>query len=225
MKKQTETYSSNICTEKGAGALAGPVVAAAVQLLPPATILHLNDLDDSKKLSRKKRERLFDQLNQLASVEISIATVSAREVDEINVLQARLKAMSAAVRGLSESMPRILFVDGDRTFDGIDESIEQRAIVGGDAQVSVVAAASIIAKVRRDSIMYAQASVFPQYGFDRHVGYATKKHLEALQLYGPCPLHRFSYKPVANSQTTRSSAADVYTIPAGRDSGTSCTHI
>lgn len=175
------------------------MVAAAVQLLPPSTGLYVAGLDDSKKLSRKKRERLFQELTLQKDVEISIAEVDAREVDDINILQARLKAMSLAVLGLT-TVPRLLFVDGNHILEGISHGIEQRPIVAGDAQISVIAAASIVAKVHRDQIMFNHAVNFPQYGFERHVGYGTKMHLDALRKYGPCQIHRMSFKPVADAR-------------------------
>lgn len=175
-------------------------MAAAVQLLPPSTGLYVAGLDDSKKLSRNKRERLFQELTLHKEIEISIAEVDARQVDDINILQARLKAMSLAVLGLTKAVPQLLFVDGNRRLEGISQDIEQRPIVGGDAQISVIAAASIIAKVHRDRIMFNHAVNFPQYGFERHVGYATKMHLDALRKYGPCQIHRMSFKPVANTR-------------------------
>lgn len=175
-------------------------MAAAVLLQPPATQLHLPSplqVDDSKKLTRLQREKIHDALLNLSHIEISIAVVNAQQVDEINVLEARFKAMTEAVSQLNRQ-PSLVFVDGNRTLTGLDSGCEQRAIVGGDSKVSLIAAASVIAKVTRDRYMRDIAHrQFPQYGFDRHVGYGTRVHLLALNEHGVCDIHRLSFKPVA----------------------------
>lgn len=156
--------------------------------------LILDGLDDSKRLSRRQREALFDILVRLPGVTYSTAFVSAQRVDEINVLNARMMAMAEAVNKL-QPHPSLTFVDGNRPLPDIEPD-RQKAVIGADATISVVAAASIIAKVTRDRLMARQAELFPSYGFDRHVGYATKDHLHALNTYGPCAIHRVTYKPV-----------------------------
>lgn len=174
--------------------MAGPIVAAAVMLQPHLNEFSVEGLDDSKRLSRKRREKLYLNLLNDKRVEHAVAIVSAKQVDEMNVLNARLKAMSLAIKNL-RTEPGIVFVDGHRALPDI-EADHQRVVVGGDASISVIAAASIIAKVTRDKIMSDETLRFPLYGFDKHVGYGTKAHLEAIALYGPCSIHRKSFKPM-----------------------------
>lgn len=174
--------------EAGRGPLAGPVVTAAVILDPEQPIL---GLDDSKKLSAKKREMLFSEIRAKA-LAFSIVEVSADEIDRINILQATLQGMATAVREL-RIQPKLVRVDGNQR-PPID--IEVETLVGGDALDPAISAASILAKVHRDQWMMDLHQLFPDYGFDRHKGYPTQDHLEALVRLGPCPAHRLSFQPV-----------------------------
>ncbi len=175
--------------EVGRGALAGPVVAAAVIL--PADFDH-PELADSKCLSAEKREELFQIITQEA-VAWAVARIENEIIDEIGILKASLRAMAQALEAL-EPKPQLALIDGRFTtpWAGL-----QKAIIDGDALCRSIAAASIVAKVTRDYIMTEAATVFPQYAFDKHKGYATKQHLEALKTYGPCPIHRRSFRPVS----------------------------
>ena len=174
--------------EAGRGPLAGPVVAAAVILDPARPIA---GLDDSKALSAKTRERLYDLIVERA-MSYSIAEASVEEIDTINILQATMLAMRRAVEGLSIE-PQLARIDGNRC---PQLRIRSEAIIGGDALVQSISAASILAKVTRDRMLHALHEVHPVYGFDAHVGYGTRQHLEALRQYGPCVHHRRSFAPV-----------------------------
>ncbi len=174
--------------EVGIGPLAGPVVAAAV-ILPPRA--ELEGVRDSKALSRKRREEL-DAVVREHAVGVGIGVVDAGEVDRINPYQAGLRAMERALRALP-SRPDHLLIDA-RRLPGIETP--QTDVVRGDAKIRVIAAASIVAKVHRDTLMMEVDAQYPEYGFARHVGYATALHLEALRRLGPCPAHRRSYAPV-----------------------------
>ena len=171
--------------EAGRGPLAGPVVAAAC-ILPDGLIIE--GLDDSKKLTEKKRERLFDEICESA-VSYCIALSTPEEIDEINILEASLLAMRRAVAGLS-CTPDLILVDGniDRGFP-----ICAKAVIGGDAKSQSIAAASILAKVTRDRLCEELDLEYPQYGFKKHKGYPTKAHKLAVYEYGPCPEHRRSF--------------------------------
>jgi len=182
--------------EAGRGPLAGNVVAAAVILNPGAPI---SGLDDSKKLSEKKRESLALQIKQNA-LAWSVVSISATQIDEMNILQASLFAMRSAVERL-EVRPDHVFVDGNKTL--IDCFCETTAIIKGDARVAEISAASILAKVERDAQMQLLHQQYPEYGFDQHKGYPTKAHREILQAIGPCPEHRRSYAPVMLSLQAR----------------------
>ena len=175
--------------EVGVGPLAGPVVAAAV-ILPVGA--KLPGLDDSKRLKPAVRQRLEERICEQA-LATSIGAVSPAEIDERGIYSASLEAMRRAVVGLS-AHPDHLLVDA-RTVPGVD--VSQTAIVRGDASEACIAAASIIAKVHRDSLMCDLHRLHPGYGFDRHKGYGTRHHLEALQRLGPSPVHRRSFAPVA----------------------------
>ena len=177
--------------EAGRGPLAGPVVAAAVMLDERAPIRGLND---SKKLSAKSRERLYDEILAKALC-CRIAQASAQEIDELNILQATLLAMRRAVLGL-RLKPHLVLVDGNRT---PDVDVPVRAIVKGDASVACISAASILAKVHRYRLCEELHSRHPQYGFDGHKGYPTPEHLAALRAHGPCPEHRRSFAPVRDA--------------------------
>lgn len=185
--------------EAGRGPLAGPVVAAAVILDDTRPI---RGLADSKRLSALQRERLHDQICA-QSLCCSLGTASEQEIDQLNILQATLLAMRRAVEGLRLKPARVL-VDGNR-LPALD--ILAEAIVGGDARIAAISAASILAKVRRDRMCEELERRFPGYGFARHKGYGTAEHLAALAELGPSPAHRMSFAPVrqaAQSQRARS---------------------
>ncbi len=172
--------------EAGRGPLAGPVCAAAV-ILPPD--LELEGLNDSKKLSEKRREALYPLICEQA-LAYGIAFASEREIDELNILQATFLAMRRAVGQLGLK-PDLALVDGNREPDFGD--IPVRTIIKGDSRSANIAAASILAKVTRDRFMLEQDAVYPQYGFAVHKGYGTQKHYAALREFGPCPIHRRSF--------------------------------
>jgi len=172
--------------EAGCGPLAGPVYAAAVILDPKAPIEGLND---SKKLTEKKREALFPQIQERA-LAWAIASASAKEIDEINILQARLLAMRRAVE-LLDIRPDHVLVDGNR--DPNIPDTPTLLIVGGDGKSASIAAASILAKVARDHDLLELDKQYPQYLFAKHKGYPTKLHVEKLLEHGPCPEHRQSF--------------------------------
>jgi ribonuclease HII len=174
--------------EAGCAPLAGPVVASAVILNPLKPILGLND---SKLLSQKKREALFEIIHQNA-LAVGVGIASPAEIDEINILQASLLAMRRAVEALS-IQPQLAQVDG-RNRPKLNCKVE--AIIGGDALVPAISAASIIAKVTRDAIMTDMDLKYPGYGFAQHKGYPTKMHIEALQRLGVLDIHRRSFRPV-----------------------------
>lgn len=171
--------------EAGRGPLAGPVYAAAV-ILPRAHVVE--GVDDSKKLSEKKREALFDKIID-ECVCYSIGTASEQEIDEINILNATFLAMRRAVAGLTVR-PDCALIDGNRA-PHLD--IAERTIVKGDAKSASIAAASILAKVSRDRYMLKMAEKYPQYQFEKHKGYGTKLHYEMLQEYGVSPIHRKTF--------------------------------
>ena len=171
--------------EAGRGPLAGPVCAAAV-ILPKGLVI--DGLNDSKKLTDKKRRELYDVITQSA-VSYGIAMASEQEIDEINILQATYEAMREAIKGLGVQ-PGLLLNDAV-TIPGIE--IPQIPIVKGDAKSVSIAAASILAKVTRDHMMMEYDEIYPGYGFGKHKGYGTKAHIEALKTLGPCPIHRGSF--------------------------------
>ena len=171
--------------EAGRGPLAGPVCAAAV-ILPENTIIE--GVNDSKKLSEKKREALFDVIKQQA-LSYSIAFASVEEIEEMNILNATMLAMKRAVEGLDVKADYAM-IDGNR-LPNLD--IDSEFIIKGDARSMSIACASILAKVSRDRLLYKYAEEFPEYSFDKHKGYGTKVHVEALKKYGPCKYHRLSF--------------------------------
>ncbi|MEY2618671.1 MAG: hypothetical protein RL522_1673 [Pseudomonadota bacterium] len=181
--------------EAGRGPLAGPVVAAAVILDDTQPIA---GLADSKVLTALRRERLFDEIRAKALC-CSIAQASVLEIDRLNILQATMLAMQRAVEGLRLKPVKVL-VDGNRlpTLGVLSE-----AIVGGDARVAAISAASILAKVHRDRLCAALHEQYPQYGFAGHKGYGTPEHLQALREHGACPEHRRSFSPVAAAIVAR----------------------
>lgn len=174
--------------EAGAGPLCGDVVAAAVILDPNNPI---EGLTDSKKLTEKKREILFSEICEKA-LDFCIARATVAEIDSINILNARMLAMSRAIAGLNKECTHAL-IDGNRL---PETTLSCIAIIQGDNHVAAISAASILAKVQRDREMYWFDEQYPGYGFAKHKGYGTKVHLEALQQLGPCPIHRLSYAPV-----------------------------
>lgn len=202
LKFETEAYSRGHAfvvgiDEAGRGPLAGPVVAAAC-VLPPGFLIE--NINDSKKLSKKKRAELFHFLITHQAISYSVAIVDAQRIDAINIYQATMEAMRDAVRKLSV-VPDCLLVDGlHLTFpQKEDEHFAAKPslkIIKGDQLSCSIAAASIIAKESRDALMQAYHDQWPEYGFADHKGYGTKKHLQALNVFGPCPIHRLSFEPV-----------------------------
>lgn len=170
--------------EAGRGPLAGPVVAAAV-------IMPLDDIipgvDDSKKVSEKKREILFEKIKEKA-IAYKIVAVDEKTIDEINILEATKKAMKECVAGLSVR-PEIVLVDAVK----LDLGVPSKAIIKGDALSYSIAAASILAKVFRDRLMESYDETYPAYGFKKHKGYGTKAHIDAIKEIGPCPIHRRTF--------------------------------
>lgn len=172
--------------EAGRGPLAGPVCAAAV-ILPADCVIE--GLNDSKKLSEKKRDALYDIIKEKA-ISYSIALASVEEIEEHNILQATFLAMTRAVDGLSVPADFAL-IDGNKIPPQL--GIPAKFVIGGDALSASIAAASVLAKVTRDRLMLELDEQYPQYGFQKHKGYGTKDHREALLTYGPSPIHRMSF--------------------------------
>jgi ribonuclease HII len=177
--------------EAGRGPLAGPVVAAAVVLSPGQ---HIAGVRDSKQLTAARREQLSIEV-KCQALAWSIGIADVEEIDTLNILHATMLAMRRAVEGLG-LLPEIIHVDGNRTPDLPGYAGNTRAIVGGDRTCGAISAASILAKVHRDSVMVRLDDEFPQYGFARHKGYPTKLHRSALMEFGPCSVHRRSFRPV-----------------------------
>ncbi len=171
------------------------MVAAAV-ILPKDIIIE--SVNDSKKLTPKKRDILFDEIKQKA-FSYGIGIVDAKTIDKINILQATFLAMRKALEQISVA-PDLVLVDGNHKIPGI--SFSQQAIVSGDAKSACIACASILAKVTRDRLMFDYAEQYPEYGFEKHKGYGTKAHLEAIEKYGPCPIHRLTFAPLNFDQLT-----------------------
>jgi ribonuclease HII len=171
--------------EAGRGPLAGPVCAAAV-ILPPN--IDIPGLNDSKKLSDKRRRELFPIIKEQA-IAYGIGLADCKEIDEINILQATFLAMERAIADLTVK-PQVALIDGNRQKDF---GLPVETVVHGDSLSASIAAASILAKVTRDDIMLELAEEYPRYGFDIHKGYGTKAHYEALREYGACPIHRMSF--------------------------------
>lgn len=185
--------------EAGRGPLAGPVVAAAVILDARAPI---QGLADSKQLSPRRREQLFDEIRAKALC-CSVAQASVEEIDRLNILQATMLAMQRAVKGL-RLKPNKVLVDGNR-LPPLDVLAE--AVVSGDALVPAISAASILAKVTRDRLLDELHALHPGYGFNRHKGYGTAQHMQALQTLGPLAVHRRSFAPVARALQRQAGAA------------------
>ena len=172
--------------EAGRGPLAGPVCAAAVILPEGAAI---EGLDDSKKLTEKKREKLYDIIKETA-VAYSVAYGTLEEIETVNILEATYLAMNRAIEGLSVK-PDFALIDGNRVPRGI--KIPCETIVKGDSKSMSVAAASVLAKVTRDRLMLEYDKKYPEYNFKKHKGYGTKEHTELIKQYGPCEIHRLSF--------------------------------
>lgn len=177
--------------EAGAGPLAGDLVIAAVILNKNKPIYGLND---SKKLTEKKRELLFDEIIEKA-LYYKIVNISPQEIDEINIFQARMKGFKLAIEGIKKT--EYALVDGNKLPK--DLIVPADYIIKGDSKIEGIAAASILAKVSRDRLIVEQSKMYPEYAFEKHKGYGTKFHMEVLKKYGPCPIHRMSYKPVNES--------------------------
>lgn len=181
--------------EVGRGALAAPVTAAAITVRSRWK-RDSKKLKDSKRLTPKKREEIFRILKNHPGVEWGIGYVSERVIDRINILQATKLAMARAVKNLEKKIKKkahYLLIDGNF---GIDLPIPQKSVIKGDEKIFLIKVASIVAKVTRDRTMLRYHKKYPQYGFDKHKGYGTKLHLKMLKKYGPCKIHRRSFKPV-----------------------------
>ena len=176
--------------EAGRGPLAGPVVAAGVLLNLNVKKL-LKGINDSKKLSKKKREYFYNILTNNKDIKWGIGIISEKVIDKVNILEATKLAMQEAVKGLK---PDFLVLDGNFKIKSL---IPQKSIIKGDQKVISISAASIIAKVTRDKIMAEMHKKYPQYGFDKHKGYGTELHIEMLKKFGSCPIHRKSFAPVS----------------------------
>lgn len=182
--------------EAGRGPLAGPVVASAVLVadwdINKSLFL---EVKDSKKLSEKKREYLFEIITAIPQIKWGIGIIDEKKIDEVNIFQATKLAMAEAARDLTTKHPLdILIIDGNTT---IDFPLEQKAIIKADDKIFSCSLASIIAKVTRDRMMYEYAKKYPQYQFERHKGYGTKIHIEAIKKFGPCEIHRKTFNPVS----------------------------
>ena len=187
---ENEIYDSGLSPlcgvdEAGRGPLAGPVCAAAV-ILPRGTVIE--GLNDSKKLSEKRREALYDEIVGKA-IAFGVAFASVEEIEEKNILEATFLAMNRAIEKLSV-VPALALIDGNRN-KGI--ALPSRCVIGGDGKCADIAAASILAKVTRDRYMLEMAEKYPQYGFERHKGYGTAAHYAAIREFGPSPIHRMSF--------------------------------
>ena len=187
---ENEIYDSGLSPlcgvdEAGRGPLAGPVCAAAV-ILPRGAVIE--GLNDSKKLSEKRREALYDEIVESA-IAFGIAFASVEEIEEKNILEATFLAMNRAIEQLSV-VPALALIDGNRS-KGI--VLPSRCVIGGDGKCADIAAASILAKVTRDRYMLEMAEKYPQYGFERHKGYGTVAHYAAIREFGPSPIHRMSF--------------------------------
>lgn len=185
--------------EAGRGPLAGPVVAAAC-ILPRG--FHIEEIDDSKKLTPNQREKLYHILTTHPDVLYGIGIVENTLIDEMNILRASLHAMALAVKELSKE-PDYLLIDGNHL---PPTQIAAKAVIKGDSHSITIGAASIIAKHKRDLLMIEYHEKFPYYGFDKHKGYGTKMHIEALKTHGPCLLHRTSFEPVKSLTSPQNSS-------------------
>lgn len=177
--------------EVGRGPLAGPVVACSI-IMPKSPIIE--GVTDSKKISEKKRRLLAEQIKSVA-LDYQIIFISEKEIDQINILEASKKAMIKAITS-HQIQPSYVLVDALN----LELDIPTEGIIKGDLKSYTIGCASIVAKVARDDYMMEMAKLYPEYGFDRHKGYPTKKHLEAIQKYGVLPIHRLTFKPISLSQ-------------------------
>lgn len=191
--------------EAGRGPLAGPVVAAAVIISPRFALAEkdglLRGLTDSKKLSPSRRESFYALLDGCPDIEIGTGSADVSEVDRLNILNATHAAMARAVADLGPP-PDVILVDG-HPVPALGDGA--KAIIGGDARSLSIAAASVVAKVVRDALMRALAETYPQYGFEKHKGYGTAAHMQALLEHGPSPIHRLSFRPVREAAAIRGS--------------------
>ena len=183
--------------EAGRGSLAGPVVAAAYQFHKSGE--ELEGLDDSKKLSRKKREGLFERLTDGEMGRWAVGEASLKEIEEHNILVASQMAMARALKGLGD-VTGVILVDG---LPAKHLGKEHVAVVGGDGICPSIAAASVVAKVSRDRTLLQFGQLYPMYGFSKNCGYGTAEHLQALRVHGPCPLHRRSFLPLGSTTMSR----------------------
>ena len=183
--------------EAGRGSLAGPVVAAAYQFHKSG--VELEGLDDSKKLSRKKREDLFERLTDGEIGRWAVGEASLKEIEEHNILVASQIAMARALKGLGD-ITGVILVDG---LPAKHLGKEHVAVVGGDGICPSIAAASVVAKVSRDRTLLQFGQLYPMYGFSKNCGYGTAEHLQALRVHGPCPLHRRSFLPMGSTTMSR----------------------
>lgn len=179
--------------EAGRGPLAGPVVTCALFLKEYQVKDYYHRINDSKKLSEKLREEIYNELTMDSNISYSIHVCNNNIIDEINILEATKHSMFEAYRGLNITAQKVL-VDGNHKMSNSHEITQP--IIKGDSLVFTIAAASIIAKVERDKIMLEYDKEYPQYGFKKHKGYGTKLHLENLNTHGACPIHRFSFAPI-----------------------------
>jgi ribonuclease HII len=182
--------------EAGRGPLAGPVVACAACVLDWDMDPKLLDwVKDSKKMTEKRREAVYEIVSSSVAIKYAIGIMDEKMIDEINIFQATKKAMILAVSSLQESLPLdFLIIDGNAT---IDHPIRQKAVIKGDSKIFSCSIASVMAKVTRDRMMLEYARKYPQYGFEKHKGYGTKSHIEAIQKFGPCQIHRRTFNPVS----------------------------
>jgi len=183
--------------EAGRGSLAGPVVAAAYQFHKSG--VEIEGLDDSKKISRKKREDLFERLTDGEIGRWAVGEASLEEIEEHNILVASQMAMARALEGLGD-VTGVILVDG---LPAKHLGKEHVAVVGGDGICPSIAAASVVAKVSRDRTLLQFGQLYPMYGFSRNCGYGTAEHLQALRVHGPCPLHRRSFLPMGSTTMSR----------------------
>lgn len=186
--KINDTFYTAFVDECGAGPLCGDLVVAAVILDPNQPIIGLND---SKKLTEKKRELLYPEIIAKA-IDYCIIHITPEEIDAINIFEARMLGMKKAIEGLKRVDYAV--IDGNKIPKGL--LVEADFVIKGDSKVQGIGAASILAKVTRDRQITKLAEIYPGYGFEKHKGYGTKEHLEALEKLKPCPIHRKSYKPV-----------------------------
>lgn len=186
--QDNENYMIAGIDEAGRGPLAGPVVAASVVL--PYDIV-LDGINDSKQLSEKERNRLYDEIMEKA-ISVGVGIVDANVIDRINILQATFRAMKKAVFSMKQ-FPDILLVDGNQVIPGINEDVAQHSVIGGDFKSISIAAASVIAKVTRDRIMVEYDSFYPEFHWDSNKGYGSPNHQWALREFGPTEIHRMSF--------------------------------